>query len=413
MNTSSDHSLDSSSKYLIELGRSCSKISQISNMTAIQPTHPATLGLFARVFTTIKRFLHESFEWLLGGLTMLILLSLIAVIPFLNFISLGYLIQMGANISQSGRLADGLVGIKKSAIIGKMAFGTWMCFWPIKFVFELKMAAQLTDPTGLQLRFFETLAFALLFLTLCHVLWACLRGGKLRHFIWPAPITFYKWLKSPHLLKPILVHIKTYFSDTQLKQYFTLGFKAFLGAMIWLIIPVGLLIMASFLPPSGMLISLPAGLLLMWVVLHLPFLQLQLANQQHFKAVFDVKSIRAGFKKAPLSSWLALLITLLFALPLYLLKIELTPEEIAWLPSLLFVFFIFPARLLVGWAIYRANKKVDDAHWSLRWTSKIAAIPVLLSYAILVFVTQYLSWNGSYSLLEQHAFMVPAPWMGL
>ena len=127
----------------------------------------------------------------------------------------------------------------------------------------------------------------------------------------------------------------------------------------------------------------------------------------------DIKSIRAGFKKAPLSSWFALFITLLFALPLYLLKIELTPDEIAWLPSLLFVIFIFPARLLVGWAIYRAQNRTQDSHWSLRWLVKIVTIPVILGYAIFTFFSQYLSWNGAFSLLEQHAFLVPAPWIGL
>ena len=111
--------------------------------------------------------------------------------------------------------------------------------------------------------------------------------------------------------------------------------------------------------------------------------------------------------------WLAMLITLLFALPLYLLKIELPPREIAWLPSLLFVVFIFPARLLTGWAVSRALRHEQPRHWFFRWTSRFALVPVVLFYVLFVYLTQYLSWNGSASLLEQHAFMVPAPLMGL
>lgn len=413
MKTSTDPSLTTSNKYFVELPKAHPKIGWVINMDSSQHLAQPIQSSISLIFFKLKNFLHESLEWIFGGLSMLVLLASIAVVPILNFISLGYLIQMGANISQTGRLTDGLLGIKKSAVLGRMVFGSWLCFWPARLVFELKMAAQLTDPSGQQADFYGFLSTFILFLTLLHILWACLRGGKLRHFIWPAPLAFYKWLKTPQTLKPILKNIFQYFSGTELKQYFILGFKAFLGAMLWLIAPVSLLIFASFLPPAGMLLSLPAGLLLMWVVLHLPFLQIQLANQQNFKAIFDIKPIRLGFKKAPLMSWLALLITLLFALPLYLLKIELTPEEIAWLPSLLFVFFIFPARLMVGWAMFRAKKREAFSHWSLRWIARLAALPVLLGYAVLVFITQYLSWNGSYSLLEQHAFLVPAPWIGL
>ena len=30
-------------------------------------------------------------------------------------------------------------------------------------------------------------------------------------------------------------------------------------------------------------------------------------------------------------------------------------------------------------------------------------------YVVFVYLTQYLSWNGSRGLLEQHAFLVPTP----
>ena len=54
-----------------------------------------------------------------------------------------------------------------------------------------------------------------------------------------------------------------------------------------------------------------------------------------------------------------------------------------------------------------------DRHWVFRWLGRLAAIPVVIAYVIFVWATQYLSWHGSLSLLEQHAFLVPAPLMGL
>jgi len=364
-------------------------------------------------FKTIKHWFQESLDGLFGLISMITILAVLAVIPILNLISLGYLIQMGANVSKHGRWREGFAGVKNAAIFGRIALGAWLCLWPCKFLLELKMAAELTDPNGDRVKLFGTLFTLLLFLAVLHIFWASLRGGKLRHFIWPAPLKLWRWLKQTHQFGPILANIKTTCLDIPLKSLFWLGLRAFVGALIWLALPIGLIIFASFLPPKGLFLSLPAGFALMWVILHLPFLQLQLARENRFKAMFEIKPIRENFKRAPLTSWFALFITLLFALPLYLLKIELAPKEVAWLPSLIFVMFIFPARLLVGWALYRAQIHQQYSHWIFRWMSKFATLPILVAYIILIYITQYLSWYGSYSLLEQHAFLVPAPWMGL
>ena len=61
---------------------------------------------------------------------------------------------------------------------------------------------------------------------------------------------------------------------------------------------------------------------------------------------------------------------------MYLLKIEIVPREAAWLPSLLFVVSIFPARLSPGWAVARANRPQAPRHWFFRWTSRLAMLPV-------------------------------------
>ena len=36
-----------------------------------------------------------------------------------------------------------------------------------------------------------------------------------------------------------------------------------------------------------------------------------------------------------------------------------------------------------------------------------------LLYVLFVYLTQFYAWSGSLSLLEQHAFLVPAPLFGL
>src|SRR5258707_15306118 len=95
----------------------------------------------------------------------------------------------------------------------------------------------------------------------------------------------------------------------------------------------------------------------MLVLLYLPFMQANSAAENRFVAIFEVGKVRQQFRRAPLAFWFALFVTLLFALPLYLAKIELTPRQAAWLPSLFFVAFIWPARFLTGWALARARKQ--------------------------------------------------------
>jgi hypothetical protein len=94
-------------------------------------------------------------------------------------------------------------------------------------------------------------------------------------------------------------------------------------------------------------------------------------------------------------------------------KIEIIPREAAWLPSMLFVLSIFPARLLVGWAYHHAQRRSERAHWLFRTSGRLLVLPVALAYVLLVFLSQYVSWYGIASLYEQHAFMVPVPFLGL
>ena len=82
------------------------------------------------------------------------------------------------------------------------------------------------------------------------------------------------------------------------------------------------------------------------------------------------------FRRAPWAFAFAFVVTLLFALPLYLLKIEIVPAEAAWLPRLVFIAFIFPARLLTGWAMGRARRRDEPRHWFFRWTGRLPLLPV-------------------------------------
>ena len=107
------------------------------------------------------------------------------------------------------------------------------------------------------------------------------------------------------------------------------------------------------------------------------------------------------------------MVLLLAAVPLYLLKIEMIPREAAWLPSLVFVIFLAPAHVLVGWAYARSWRRYRPRHWSVRALGRIAIIPVSLFYVLVVVLAQYTSWGGIWSLFEQHAFLLPVPFLNM
>src|SRR5207237_3919628 len=196
----------------------------------------------------------------------------------------------------------------------------------------------------------------------------------------------------------------------RLPYYFWLGFRGFVGALAWLIIPVTMLAMGRINTPAAGVVGFLGAVLLAFVLMYLPFLQMRLAQTNRFLAVFEWLSVRREFRKAPWAHAFAFFITLLFALPLYLLKIEVVPREAAWIPSLVFVIFIFPARLLTGWALGRARRRGErPRHWFFRWTARLVLLPAAAFYVLIVFFTQYTSWNGIWSLYEQHAFLVPVP----
>ena len=354
-------------------------------------------------------------EWCFGLASMVAILAVLATVPLLQFLSLGYLLECSGRIAKSGRIRDGFVGLRKAARVGSIWLGTWLCLWPARLVAGLAYDAHLVSPGSVQARGWRAAVVMITVLTVAHIVWAWMRGGKLRHFVWPAPVKLIKRLFRGSMYRDARDATWDFAASLRLPHYFWLGLRGFAGGVAWLFIPLLLFAAATLLPegPGPVLLSFFGGLLLAIVLLYVPFLQTHFAVEQRFVALFDIATVRAQFKRAPIAFWFALLITLLFALPLYLLKIEMVQREVAWIPSLVFVLFIFPARLLAGWAVGRARKREKVRFFLLRWIAWLGELPLVATYVFLIYFTQYLSWYGVWSLFEQHAFLLPVPFVGL
>ncbi len=158
------------------------------------------------------------------------------------------------------------------------------------------------------------------------------------------------------------------------------------------------------------------GILSMGFVLqYVPFLQAQLAADDRFRAMFEWRRARRSFRRAPLLFWIALTFTLLLAIPPYLLKIEEVPQEIAWLFAAMVIGFVLPGRILAGWAIAKSNQRDDPKgiiRFGWRWLLRSLNIPVIFFYLFIVWGTQFTSWHGLQTWVQQHAIFVPAPFAG-
>lgn len=356
-------------------------------------------------------------HWLFGLASLIVILSILASYPLVQFLSLGYLLESSGRIAKTGRIRDAFIGIPVAARMGSIAFGILLSLLPMYLFASLWYSSLLLNGDTGRTRGLRVVAFVLGISAIVHIGWAIFRGGKIRHFFWPAPLRFWKQVRTSGIVTmydQASTQLWQSCVDMRLMHYFWLGLRGFIGALAWLFIPITLMSLATRvpIPEIGGLMAFAGGLLLSVVLVYLPFMQMKLPLTGSFKSQFDVRTVRQDFLRAPIAYWTALLFVLALAIPLYLLKAELIPREAMWLPALVFVMFMWPARLVAGWAVGRSERREESRIWLSRYLARLGMIPVVLLYSLIVYFTQFTSWYGSLSLYEQHAFLVPVPFFG-
>lgn len=348
-------------------------------------------------------------EWLLGAISLTVGLAMLAAAPILQFLSLGYFLESAARVARTGRLRDGLIGVRRSARIGSVAAGAWLSLTPAWMVASYAHSAELIDPGGMGPRVWRVGLGIVLLLCLGHIAGASARGGRLRHFLLPfgGPIWLRRRLREGGLYRDARDALSAFVVALRFPYYFRLGLVGFVGTLVWIAPPALLIHAGGRWPPVGFL----GAIVLAVIVPFLPFLQVRYAVEGRISALFSRAAIRERYRRAPWAFAFSLMVLLIASIPLYLLKIEMIPREAAWLESLVFVIFLAPARLLTGWAYARSGRRDAPRHWILLVLGRLAIIPVALFYVLVVFLTQYTSWNGVANLIDQHAFMLPVPFL--
>lgn len=370
---------------------------------------PAPRGLARRWAGGTFLSIGSATEWLLGLASLVVALSVLAAVPVAQFLSLGYLLESSAIVARTGRLRDGFLGVRTAARVGSIVLGALLSLLPLWLANSFADSAELIEPGGRVAIAWRRGAILLAVLTFFHLAIACARDGRLRRFVWPVGnvVWLVRRLRRGGLYAECRDNLWAFLVGLRLPKFFRLGLLGFIGTLAWLVIPATLIAAGGQLPILGIVGLLLLALVAPW----LPFLQVGFAVEGKFRALFARRDARERFRRAPWAFAFALLVLLLAAVPLYLLKIEMVPREAAWLPGLVFVAFLAPARLLVGWAYARSARREQPRHWLFRIVGRVAIVPVAVFYVLVVFLSQYTSWGGVASLYEQHAFLLPAPFL--
>jgi hypothetical protein len=162
------------------------------------------------------------------------------------------------------------------------------------------------------------------------------------------------------------------------------------------------------------LLGLLGALLMTRAIQYLPTLHTTMALQKSIAdktdrrwlyGILDRSVARGVFRKVPITYSVANILFLALALPLYFLRIESIPSELWFLLSILFVLWMFPAKLVIGWMIRRSRNKTKDAWWPLRWIAWISHLAAIGIYVGFLYLGKFALWEGGASLFFQHAFL--------
>ena len=439
-------------------------VGQVNGSFNVQPTQPPIGdGIDSRSLPfKLIGWVSNSFRWLFGLFGLILSLAFAATMPIFQYMALGYFFEVSGRINRRGKFREGFVGIEKAERLASIIVGTWLLLWPITLLATWWEASYLIDPASQTTLFLRRLQVIGTIAILGHIFAAWFCGGKLRYFFWPivAPFAFGIWITrraiDSRYFRPILdktvARISPKFVDDicrvqpmsdwflpaimwkslrsgelytrardgvwdftvglRLPYLFWLGLRGFIGTMVWLLIPVSIMIASSQAVDAAAVITGFFGVVLFSLVAtYLPILQAHFATENRLGAMFEIRVARETFRRAPVRHLIMLLATFVFALPLYLLKIEQILPELLFLPGMVFIAFMLPTRLLSGWAYLAATKKEKRASLFFRWPAWAIQIPLAIAFAGFVFVMRFVIWSGAAGLFDQHTFLVPAPFV--
>ena len=395
----------------------------VTSARSYDPVDASTLRDIAVRTPPFPGFRHplRSLFWIIRGLfglaSLMLLLAVVAAIPIVNFVALGFLLEAEGRVGRSGRFRDGFPLLGLAPRLGSIALGTWLWLIPLRLISTNAAAAHIIDPGGAADARTQTIKWIAGVVIGLHICLALARGGALSCFF--RPIKNIRWLlgqlRTGTYFETAGQAIHDFVSALRLKHHFLLGVRGFFAAFIWLLIPT--IIYASVRTPGGpgALQMLFGGSLLVLAFAWVPFLQARTAVENRWRAGTELGQIRDLFRYSPFSWLVAVIVTYVLALPLYLFKAFTPPQDALWPITLIFIASIYPVRLITGWAYHRASKRREEglkSWWVTRTAVRLGLmLPLLTVYVFILYFTQFLGAEGKLTLYEHHVFLLPWPYL--
>ncbi len=370
-------------------------------------------GRLRRITAWVAWSIHATF----CIISLVVLLAILTAIPIVQLIAFGYLLSVSGELTNGASFRESLPKLRQAGQIGMTLAAVLLAALPTQLLSHWESVSSLIHPGSNQSAMLRIGAIAAAMFATCYLLWAWVRGGRLRHYLWPQPLRFFRQAWRPSTWSSMPDRLWGFTKSLELPRYFWLGLRGAIGTLVWLI-PAMIIVAAFRRGETGLagLVGFLSLILLGIALMYLPMLQAHFAAENRFRALFEVRRIRRDFRRAPWA-WLGAMVCglVILPIPLYLLKIEATPREVVWLPCLVFVAFILPARIAEGLAMRRARRRPEpEGGWATfsRWTARILLVPVVMVYLAFVYVSQYTSWDGLQTWVQQHAILIPVPFLG-
>ncbi|MCM2374735.1 DUF4013 domain-containing protein [Aporhodopirellula aestuarii] len=369
--------------------------------------------------------------WCLASL--IVLLAIVTAIPLLQLTVLGYLLLVAGRLTRGMTIRQSVPGLGAAGQMGIVFGSLGLASLPIRLFVHWESVAAIIEPDSARASILWSVSIAFSIAATVYLWWAWARGGRVRHFLWPEPIRFLRESWRPSTWSDISDRLWRFLVSLKLPMLFWLGVRGAVGTLIWLFPAMVIMnVTREGAAAAAGLLGAIAFLALGYVMLTLPMLQAHFAAENQFRAMFHWRRVRQDLRYAPWSYAAAMLVALvLLPIPLYLLKIEATPQEIAWLPCLVFVAFMLPAHIATGLAMRRcrrlhaiADASADDApipgNFRRRWNAFsrfavrfLVAPAIVIVYLVVLLASQYTSWDGVDTWIRQHALLVPVPFVGI
>jgi len=359
----------------------------------------------------IKRFSRQ----LVALLSLVTVLSILAAIPGLHLLTLGLLLEAQRRVAISGRLKEGLPLLPLAPRIGRVFLTVAVCCLPVKLQAsrihhaQIILGADSEAVRNMQTMLMLLNSFLLIYLT-CFILNGCrfrillrpyrnLRGG-------------FRSVFTSAGRKSLAESVDFVMGQLCLGRHFMLGLRAFIGGMIWLLLPTSMMVACSapnLSGPAFAMISVAGFLLMIPVAAWLPYLQIHQAVEGRFAAVFEIKVVRQRIRQAPFSWMLTTLLLYLLTIPLYIGQIRLPAEDSLLLLTPFSVILVYPARILMGWAWFRGRGVSAPASGWWHRSLRLAMLPPLTICSGLIFLTPYISQAGRLAPYANQAYLGPVP----